>query len=123
MNGDSDREVAIFTVEQGPWMRYVPRSAKGVNMSDATVMLAAIEAGDTKVAEQLLVLVYDELRRLTAWILAQAAPDQTPGQGKGRASVFQVNRGGDVPSSRRTVLNGAGDEDVPSPINFSDGHS
>jgi RNA polymerase sigma factor (TIGR02999 family) len=46
-------------------------------MSDATVMLAAIEAGDPKAAEQLLVLVYDELRRLAASRLAQAAPGQT----------------------------------------------
>jgi RNA polymerase sigma factor (TIGR02999 family) len=46
-------------------------------MSDATVMLAAIEAGDPKAAEQLLVLVYDELRRLAASKLAQEAPGQT----------------------------------------------
>jgi RNA polymerase sigma factor (TIGR02999 family) len=47
------------------------------NMSDATVMLAAIEAGDSKAAEQLLVLVYDELRRLAASKLALEAPGQT----------------------------------------------
>jgi RNA polymerase sigma factor (TIGR02999 family) len=47
------------------------------HMSDATVMLAAIEAGDPKAAEQLLVLVYDELRRLAASKLAQEAPGQT----------------------------------------------
>jgi RNA polymerase sigma factor (TIGR02999 family) len=46
-------------------------------MSDATVMLAAIEAGDPKAAEQLLVLVYDELRRLASSKLAQEAPGQT----------------------------------------------
>jgi len=46
-------------------------------MSDATVMLSAIEAGDSKAAEQLLVLVYDELRRLAASKLAQEAPGQT----------------------------------------------
>jgi RNA polymerase sigma factor (TIGR02999 family) len=46
-------------------------------MSDATVMLAGIEAGDSKAAEQLLVLVYDELRRLAASKLAQVAPGQT----------------------------------------------
>jgi RNA polymerase sigma factor (TIGR02999 family) len=46
-------------------------------MSDATVMLAAIEAGDSKAAEQLLVLVYDELRRVAASKLAQEAPGQT----------------------------------------------
>jgi RNA polymerase sigma factor (TIGR02999 family) len=47
------------------------------DMSEATVMLAAIEAGDSKAAEQLLVLVYDELRRLAASKLAQEAPGQT----------------------------------------------
>lgn len=47
------------------------------NMSDATVMLAAIEAGDAKAAERLLVLVYDELRRLAASKLAREAPGQT----------------------------------------------
>ena len=46
-------------------------------MSDATVMLAAIEAGDSNAAEQLLVLVYDELRRLAASKMAQEAPGQT----------------------------------------------
>jgi len=46
-------------------------------MSDATVMLAAIEAGDSKAAERLLTLVYDELRRLAASRLAQASPGQT----------------------------------------------
>ena len=47
------------------------------NMSDATVTLDAIEAGDPKAAEQLLVLVYDELRRLAASKLALEAPGQT----------------------------------------------
>jgi RNA polymerase sigma factor (TIGR02999 family) len=46
-------------------------------MSDATVMLAAIETGDAKAAEQLLVLVYDELRRLAASKIAQESPGQT----------------------------------------------
>lgn len=46
-------------------------------MSDATVMLTAIEAGDSNAAEQLLVLVYDELRRLAASKLAHEAPGQT----------------------------------------------
>ena len=47
------------------------------NMSDATVMLAAIKAGDSKAAEELLVLVYDELRRLAASKLARETPGQT----------------------------------------------
>jgi RNA polymerase sigma factor (TIGR02999 family) len=53
------------------------KSQAGNTMSDATVMLAAIEAGDPKAAEQLLVLVYDELRRLAASKLAQESPGQT----------------------------------------------
>src|SRR5215471_8718672 len=40
------------------------------NMSDATVMLAAIKAGDSNAVEELLDLVYDELRRLAASKLA-----------------------------------------------------
>jgi RNA polymerase sigma factor (TIGR02999 family) len=47
------------------------------DMNDATVMLAAIQAGDSKAAEELLVLVYDELRRLAASKLAHEAPGQT----------------------------------------------
>jgi len=46
-------------------------------MSDATVMLAAMQGGDSKAAEALLVLVYDELRRLAASKLAHEAPGQT----------------------------------------------
>jgi len=40
-------------------------------------MLAAIREGDSKAAEQLLLLVYDELRRLAASKLAQETPGQT----------------------------------------------
>jgi len=50
---------------------------KADNMKDATVMLAAIEGGDSKAAEELLVLVYDELRRLAASKIASEAPGQT----------------------------------------------
>ncbi len=46
-------------------------------MSDATIMCAAIEAGDPHAAEQLLVLVYEELRRLAASKMNQEAPGQT----------------------------------------------
>jgi RNA polymerase sigma factor (TIGR02999 family) len=46
-------------------------------MSDATVMLAAVGAGEPQAAEQLLVLIYDELRRLAASKLAKEAPGQT----------------------------------------------
>ncbi len=46
-------------------------------MSDATVMFAAIEAGDPNAAEELLVLVYDELRRLAASKMGRETPGQT----------------------------------------------
>ena len=52
-------------------------SPRADDMNDATVMLAAIEAGDPTAAEQFLVLVYDELRRLAASELAGEAPGQT----------------------------------------------
>ena len=46
-------------------------------MSDVTRILSAIEQGDTHAAEQLLPLVYDELRKLAAVRLAQEKPGQT----------------------------------------------
>ena len=46
-------------------------------MSDATVLLAAVEHGDSKAAAELLELVYDELRHLAAAKMAQEAPGQT----------------------------------------------
>ena len=46
-------------------------------MSDVTGILSAIERGDVHAAEQLLPLVYDELRKLAAQKLAQELPGQT----------------------------------------------
>src|SRR2546427_7957025 len=46
-------------------------------MSDLTHILCAIEQGDAHAAEQLLRLVYDELRKLAAQKMAQEAPGQT----------------------------------------------
>src|SRR6266705_5934066 len=46
-------------------------------MSDATVLLAAVEQGDSKAAAELLELVYDELRHLASARMAQQAPGQT----------------------------------------------
>ena len=46
-------------------------------MSEVTRILSAIEQGDPHAAEQLLPLVYDELRRLAAQKLAQENPGQT----------------------------------------------
>src|SRR5262249_27882898 len=46
-------------------------------MSEGTRILSAIEQGDPHAAEQLLPLVYDELRKLAAQKLAQEKPGQT----------------------------------------------
>jgi RNA polymerase sigma factor (TIGR02999 family) len=46
-------------------------------MSEVTRILSAIEQGDRLAAEQLLPLVYDELRQLAAQRLAQETPGQT----------------------------------------------
>jgi len=46
-------------------------------MSDVTRILSQIEAGDPAAAEQLLPLVYDELRKLAAAKLAHEQPGQT----------------------------------------------
>ena len=46
-------------------------------MSEVTQILSAIESGDPLAAEQLLPLVYDELRKLAAQKIAQEKPGQT----------------------------------------------
>jgi RNA polymerase sigma factor (TIGR02999 family) len=46
-------------------------------MNDVTRILSAIEGGDARAAEQLLPLVYDELRKLAAAKLAQEKSGQT----------------------------------------------
>src|SRR6266571_2676188 len=46
-------------------------------MSEVTHILSAIEQGEPKAAEQLLPLVYEELRKLAAQKMAQEKPGQT----------------------------------------------
>lgn len=46
-------------------------------MNDVTRILAALEQGDPHAADQLLPLVYDELRKLAASKMAQERPGQT----------------------------------------------
>ena len=46
-------------------------------MTDVTCILSAIEQGDPSAADQLLPLVYHELRRLAAERLAHEKPGQT----------------------------------------------
>jgi RNA polymerase sigma factor (TIGR02999 family) len=53
--------------------RKVPAS----NMSEATILLNAVEQGDPQAADKLLELVYEELRRLAASKMARETPGQT----------------------------------------------
>ena len=46
-------------------------------MNDVTRILSAIEHGDSRASEELLPLVYDELRKLAAQRLAKERPGQT----------------------------------------------
>jgi RNA polymerase sigma factor (TIGR02999 family) len=46
-------------------------------MTEVTRILESIEGGDSQAAEQLLPLVYNELRRLAAQMLARETPGQT----------------------------------------------
>ena len=46
-------------------------------MSDVTQLLQAVERGEPQAAADLIPLVYDELRRLAAYRLAQEKPGQT----------------------------------------------
>src|SRR5262245_24855949 len=48
-----------------------------VGMSDVTRILSQLDAGDPAAVDQLLPLVYDELRRLAAAKLANDKPGQT----------------------------------------------
>jgi RNA polymerase sigma factor (TIGR02999 family) len=50
---------------------------ESLSMSDVSRILTAIELGDPSAAEQLLPLVYDELRKLAAHKLARETPGQT----------------------------------------------
>ncbi len=63
-------------------MKFVPDDDMNVDrevlcMSDLTRILSAIERGDAHAADQLLPLVYEELRKLAAQKLAAEKPGQT----------------------------------------------
>ncbi len=61
----------------GEDLRFDPASVWVPPMNEVTRVLSAIEGGDPRAAEQLLPLVYEELRRLAAQKLAQEKPGQT----------------------------------------------
>lgn len=46
-------------------------------MSEVTRILSALERGEEQAAEELLPLVYDELRRLAQWQMSRETPGQT----------------------------------------------
>ena len=59
--------------EPDPTQPAAPARATG----DVTLILSQIEQGEPQAAEQLLPLVYEELRKLAAAKMAQEKPDQT----------------------------------------------
>jgi RNA polymerase sigma factor (TIGR02999 family) len=59
------------------WLPAALGAAKVQDMSDVSQLLQAIDQGDAQAADQLLPLVYDELRRLAAYKLAQEPAGQT----------------------------------------------
>src|SRR4249920_3936705 len=63
----------------GPALRVTRRLQRGkmARMSEVTRIQSAIEQGDRQASEQLLPLVYDELRKLAAQKLVQEKPGQT----------------------------------------------
>jgi RNA polymerase sigma factor (TIGR02999 family) len=69
-------------------------------VSDVTQLLSAIDAGDPKAAEELLPLVYDELRRLAARKLAGEHPGQTL-QATALVHEAWLRLGGDQPIAWR----------------------
>lgn len=54
-----------------------PEGIPSSSVNDATVIMSEIENGSPQAADQLLVLVYNELQRLAASKLAKEAPGQT----------------------------------------------
>jgi len=57
-----------------PWSH---SSVKATSITDVTRILSQIESGDPSAAEQLLPLVYEELRKLASVRMVQEAPGQT----------------------------------------------
>src|SRR6266853_3446605 len=67
IQGCFGREPPILSVEK----------AMSEHMSNATVLLTAVERGDPKAADELLELVYQELRQLATRKMAQESPGHT----------------------------------------------
>ena len=75
------------SADREDWVTYAPIAVATIGafchftrrpfMSDVTRILSQIESGDPAAAEQLLPLVYEELRKLAAAKMAHERPDQT----------------------------------------------
>jgi hypothetical protein len=78
-------------------------------MAEVTSILSAIEQGDPRAAEQLLPLVYDELRKLAAQRLASEGPGHTlqPTALVHEAYLKLVGRGQRPPVSGVPAFSGA----------------
>jgi RNA polymerase sigma factor (TIGR02999 family) len=74
----SGRDAAALGKAARARFENAPGAAAGDgSMNDVTRILSSVDQGDTGAAEQLLPLVYDELRKLAAARLASESPGQT----------------------------------------------
>src|SRR5262245_60635318 len=69
--------VGSFNVEFPVSSCCMPPISYSEGVSDVTKILERVEQGDPKAADQLLPLVYDELRKLAAARMANEMPGQT----------------------------------------------
>ena len=81
-------------------------------MTDVTQILSQIEQGDPSAAEQLLPLVYDELRKLAAAKLANEKPGQCPPERVSRSGLGASRPSGQT--GRHSVTNGPSSDSVQS---------
>ena len=68
-------------------------------MSEITILIEVVQAGDPLAASQLLPLIYDHSRRLAARRLTQAAPAQAlqpAANGNGTVHLLRVGEGSKV---------------------------
>ncbi|HEY1378342.1 MAG TPA: ECF-type sigma factor, partial [Gemmataceae bacterium] len=78
-------------------------------MGDVTHILAAIDRGDTAAADELLPLVYEELRRLAAQKLAHEKPGQTlDATALVHEAYLRLVAGGDAAAAREQPCSGRG---------------
>jgi len=78
-------------------------------MSEVTRILSALSQGDSHAAEQLLPLVYDELRKLAAQKLAQEKPGQTlQATALVHEAYLRLVASGDASAPREQHWNGRG---------------